>query len=123
VRGEPGIGKTTLLRYAIGRAEGMRVLRARGVETEAELPFAGLHELLQPVVDLIGEIPESQAAVLRGALALGPPVEARLRIGAGTLSMLSADATAGGRSRRRSRSSTTLSSRRRGSSGSRARSR
>ena len=59
VRGEPGIGKTALLGYAEEQAEGMRVLRARGVEAEAELPFSGLHELLQPAVELLGEIPES----------------------------------------------------------------
>ena len=88
VRGEPGIGKTSLLGYAEESATGMRVLHARGVEAEAELAFAGLHELLRPLLGLIDEIPEPQAAALRGALALGPPVDARLLIAAGALSLL-----------------------------------
>src|SRR4051794_36259270 len=88
VRGEPGIGKTALLVYAQERADEMRVLRARGVEAEAELPFSGLHELLRPLLDLLGEIPELQAAALRGAFGLGPPVDARLLSAGGTLSLL-----------------------------------
>jgi DNA-binding CsgD family transcriptional regulator len=92
VRGEPGIGKSALLRYAEDQAKGMRVLHARGVEQEAELPFSGLYELLRPVLDLLDEIPERQAAALRGAFGLGPPLDARLLIGAGTLSLLAATA-------------------------------
>ena len=52
VRGEAGIGKSTLLAAASRRAEaaGMRVLRASGVQSEARLPFAGLHQLVMPVL-------------------------------------------------------------------------
>src|SRR2546423_8086487 len=46
--GEPGIGKTTLLDHTAEAAEDMQILRARGVEAEAEIPFAGLAELLRP---------------------------------------------------------------------------
>jgi DNA-binding CsgD family transcriptional regulator len=92
VSGEPGIGKTALLQHAQEQAGGMRVLRARGVEAEAELAFSGLHELLGPVVDLLAEIPDSQAVAVRGALGLGPPVDARLLIAGGTLSLLAAAA-------------------------------
>jgi DNA-binding CsgD family transcriptional regulator len=95
VSGEPGIGKTALLRYAQEQASGMRVLRARGVEAETELAFAGLHELLGPVVDLLTEIPDSQAMAVRGALGLGPPVDARLLIAGGTLSLLAVAADQG----------------------------
>ena len=45
VRGEPGIGKTALLDYAIQSASGFRVVRAAGVESEMELAFAALHQL------------------------------------------------------------------------------
>jgi DNA-binding CsgD family transcriptional regulator len=92
LRGEPGIGKSALLAYAEERGEGMRVLRARGIEAEAELPFSGLYELLRPLEDLFDEIPERQAAALRGAFGLGQPLDARLLIGAGTLSLLAAAA-------------------------------
>jgi hypothetical protein len=46
LRGEPGVGKSALLEYAATNADGARVLRATGVETESELVFAGLHQLL-----------------------------------------------------------------------------
>ena len=62
--GEPGIGKTALLDYAAGRAEGMRVLRARGVEPEAEIPFAGLAELLRPALTALDAIPPPHYATL-----------------------------------------------------------
>ena len=45
MRGEPGVGKTVLLEYLIGRAAGCRVVRAVGVQSEMELAFAGLHQL------------------------------------------------------------------------------
>ena len=50
VRGEAGAGKSALLDHAAGQAGGMLVLRAAGVESEAELPFAALHQLLRPVL-------------------------------------------------------------------------
>ena len=49
VRGEPGIGKTRLLEHAAERADGMTVLDARGVESDAELAFAGLFALFRPL--------------------------------------------------------------------------
>jgi DNA-binding CsgD family transcriptional regulator len=88
--GEPGIGKTVLLDYAAGQAGGMRVLRARGIESEAEIPFAGLAELLRPALPALGEIPPPQADALAGALALAPPsAQDRFAVGAATLSLLS----------------------------------
>jgi DNA-binding CsgD family transcriptional regulator len=89
--GEPGIGKTALLEYASGRAQGMRVLRARGIESEAEVPFAGLAELVRPALSALDRIPVPQGAALAGALALGPATARdRFAIGAATLSLLSA---------------------------------
>ena len=49
LRGEPGIGKTRLLEETVARHPEMTVLEARGVEAEAELPFAGLFDLLRPL--------------------------------------------------------------------------
>ncbi len=89
--GEPGIGKTVLLDYTGERADGMRVLRARGVESETGVPFAGLAELLRPALAAIEQIPAPQANALAGALALGPArAQDRFAIGAATLSLLSA---------------------------------
>jgi DNA-binding CsgD family transcriptional regulator len=89
IRGEPGIGKSALLRFAVARAEGMTVLAATGIESESELAFAGLSELLSPILALRHQIPEPQAAGLAGALALGPPTAIdRLTISAATLSLL-----------------------------------
>ncbi|HEY6741277.1 MAG TPA: ATP-binding protein, partial [Lapillicoccus sp.] len=48
VRGEAGVGKTALLDYVLGHAAGCRVVRSSGVESEMELPFAGLHQLCAP---------------------------------------------------------------------------
>ncbi len=91
--GEPGIGKTELLGYAAENADGMRILRARGIESEAQIPFAGLAELLRPALTSLGRIPAPQAAALAGALALGPArAQNRFAVGAATLSLLSATA-------------------------------
>ena len=71
VRGEPGIGKTALLEDLRAGAEGFRVLVARGVESESRLAYAGLSDLVRPVLDRLEQIPEAQRAALRAALALG----------------------------------------------------
>jgi DNA-binding CsgD family transcriptional regulator len=92
VRGEPGVGKTALLADAAEQALGMRVLRVRGVESECELAFSGLHELLRPLLGRLAKLPEPQAVALRGALGIGPPVNSRLLIAAGALSVLSSAA-------------------------------
>ncbi len=91
LRGEPGIGKTALLGQAAEQAPDMSVLAARGVEFEAEIPFAGLLELLRPTLPWLDQLPALQAAALRGALALGPAVRSdRFVVGAATLSVLAA---------------------------------
>src|SRR4051795_9947248 len=72
LHGEAGIGKTALMRWAIGQATGLRVLRARGIETESDIPFAGLAELVTPLLDRLDAVPEVQPRALRGALAPGP---------------------------------------------------
>ena len=91
LRGDPGIGKTTLLEFTAGTAEGFRVLRAQGVEPESEIAFAGLQELFGPVSSALGGLPDRQRAVLAGALAVGPPVpNDPLAACAATLSLLAA---------------------------------
>src|SRR5581483_9239236 len=89
--GEAGIGKSSLLEEAGSLCEGMLVLRARGVPSEAQIPFAGLFELLRPALGCLDRIPEPQAEALEGALALRPARSAdRFAVGAATLSLLAA---------------------------------
>ncbi|MGY1712580.1 AAA family ATPase [Geodermatophilus sp. SYSU D00758] len=70
VRGPAGVGKSTLLELAVEGAKDLRVLRARGVESEAELPFAGLHQLLHPVLDRLPLLAAPQRRALATALGL-----------------------------------------------------
>jgi DNA-binding CsgD family transcriptional regulator len=70
LRGEPGVGKSALLADALEHAEGMTVLSGRGVESEAHLPYAGLHQLVRPILDGLDHLPAPQARALRGALGL-----------------------------------------------------
>ncbi len=94
--GEPGIGKSALLDHAADRAERMRVLRARGIESEAHVPFAGLLELLRPALGALDRIPPPQAAALGSAFALRPGgAQDRFAVGAATLSLLAAFADEG----------------------------
>src|SRR6476659_3112483 len=69
-RGSAGIGKTVLLDHAVQQASGFQVLHYTAVESEAELPFAGLQAVLGPLLDRLPEIPETQAHALCAALAL-----------------------------------------------------
>ena len=75
VRGDLGVGKTALLDYLAGRAQGCRVARAVGVQTEMELAFAGLHGLCAPMLDRAEHLPVLQrdALWIVFGLAAGPP--------------------------------------------------
>ena len=89
LRGEPGIGKSALLEYAAGAAEGMRLLRCVGIEAEHELPFAGVHQLVRAHVGLVDRLPAPQAAALRSALGLSfDGVQDRFLVSLGVLSLL-----------------------------------
>jgi DNA-binding CsgD family transcriptional regulator len=90
VRGEPGIGKTALLEDAREQATDMQLLTARGVETETNLPFAGLHQLTRSALHLIGRLPPPQADGLRGALGLADTGRAdRFLVSVACLTLLS----------------------------------
>lgn len=89
VKGPAGIGKSALIADAVRRAPELSVLRAVAVESESGLTFAGLHQLVRPIVSLIDDIPEPQAAALRSALGMAPPGgEDPFLVGAGLLSLL-----------------------------------
>lgn len=89
LRGEAGIGKTALLEHATASASDFRVLRATGIEYEAELAYAALHQLLRPLEDRIGNLAEPQARALRGALGLSHERDAdAFLVGVGVLTLL-----------------------------------
>jgi DNA-binding CsgD family transcriptional regulator len=90
VRGEPGVGKSALLEYLAGRAAGCRVVRAAGVESEMELAFAGLHQLLAPVLDRAERLPVPQREALRTAFGLSAgPAPDRFLVGLAVLGLVS----------------------------------
>src|SRR3954471_18865614 len=70
MRGEAGIGKTALVRYAARQAAGFRVAQIAGVECEMELPFAGLHQLCSPMLGRLDALPEPQRVALSVAFGL-----------------------------------------------------
>src|SRR3954469_4821316 len=70
IRGEAGVGKTALLHYCARQATGFRVARVVGVESEMELPFAGLHQLCAPMLGRLGSLVEPQRRGLSVALGL-----------------------------------------------------
>jgi DNA-binding CsgD family transcriptional regulator len=72
IAGAAGIGKTSLLDEIVAMAEGMRVLRAGGFESESELPFAGLIDLLRPLEPHLEGLRTSQRSALESALGIGP---------------------------------------------------
>jgi DNA-binding CsgD family transcriptional regulator len=89
LRGSAGIGKTVLLDHAVRQASAFEVLHYTAVESEAELPFAGLQALLGPLLDRLPEIPEPQARALAAGLALESiATPNRLAVYAGVLSLL-----------------------------------
>jgi DNA-binding CsgD family transcriptional regulator len=91
LRGEAGIGKSTLLRHAAdlaGDTEDMRVLRCAGVESEVEQAFSGLHQLLRPLLDRLDALPASQAEALRGALGITDSAASIFVVSAAVITLL-----------------------------------
>ncbi len=88
--GDPGMGKTVLLDYLAGQADGCRVVRATGVQSEMELAFAGLHQLWLPLLGHARCLPAPRREALRTAfgVAAGPPSD-RFFVGLALLSLLS----------------------------------
>src|SRR6266436_5404329 len=90
LRGEAGMGKTALLDYAAGQGEGCTVVRAVGVESEMELPFASLHQLCLPLLEGLAQLPPLQGDALRTAFGLGSSVRPDVfLVGLAVLTLLS----------------------------------
>jgi DNA-binding CsgD family transcriptional regulator len=89
LRGEAGVGKTALLEHLAAGADGCRIARAAGVESEMELPFAGLHALCGPMLERLRHLPSPQRDALGTAFGLsaGPPPD-RFLVGLAVLSLL-----------------------------------
>jgi DNA-binding CsgD family transcriptional regulator len=89
LRGQPGTGKSALLQDAVEQASDLQVLEARGIESEAELAFAGLHQLLRPILGQVDGLPGPQATALRAAFGLEQGrVEDRFLVALAVLSLL-----------------------------------
>jgi DNA-binding CsgD family transcriptional regulator len=93
VRGEAGIGKTALLQTVrkSAEAQGARVLSALGVQAEASVPFAGLHQLLSPYLfDHIGSLPERQQKALYAAFGMADDITPQMfSVGLASLELIS----------------------------------
>ena len=70
LQGEPGTGKTTLLDYAAESGGDFEIVRLLGIESETELGFAALHQLLLPFLAGLRSLPAPQRDALAGALGL-----------------------------------------------------
>jgi DNA-binding CsgD family transcriptional regulator len=90
VRGEPGMGKTALLDYVVEQASGCRVVRAAGVQSEMELAFATLHQLLAPMLEHLEHLPVPQREALRTAFGVSAgPAPDRFLVALAVLGLLS----------------------------------
>jgi DNA-binding CsgD family transcriptional regulator len=95
VSGEPGVGKTALLDHLVEQARGCTVTRAAGIQSEMELAFAGLHQLLAPILHRLDGLPGPQRDALRTAFGMSSgPAPNRFVIGLAVLSLLSEEAEA-----------------------------
>lgn len=91
LRGDPGIGKTALLRIATELVKNALLLRVDGFQAEAELPYAGLQRLCMPLSRFLGELPTRQRDALRVAFGVADgPAPERYLVGLGVLSLLAA---------------------------------
>ena len=89
LRGEPGIGKTALLDYAVENADGMQVAQVTGLESEMDLGFAGLHQLLIPFLGGLEQLPVPQREALGSAfgMTVGSPPD-RFLVGLAALTLI-----------------------------------
>jgi DNA-binding CsgD family transcriptional regulator len=90
IRGEPGVGKSALLQTVAAGASGFRITQIAGVESEMELPYAGLHQLCAPMLGQLASLPEPQQRALRVALGLeSGDAPDRFLVALGALTLLS----------------------------------
>jgi DNA-binding CsgD family transcriptional regulator len=89
LRGDPGVGKTTLMDYVAAQASDGHVLRATGVQSEMALAFAGLHQLLGPFLERRERLPDPQRGALSTAFGLSAgDAPSRFLVGLAALGLL-----------------------------------
>ena len=88
VRGESGLGKTTLLDWAETQTSAA-VIRLTGSESDAELAYSGLASLTKALRNLCVTVPEPHAKVLDDATGGGSP-QGLLKVSGATLAALAA---------------------------------
>ncbi|MET9271912.1 AAA family ATPase [Kribbella sp. NPDC003557] len=87
--GEAGVGKSALLDTLVAGADGCRITRTAGIESEMELAYAGLHQLLQPFLDHLERLPAPQREALGTAFGLvSGPTPDKFLIGLAVLNLL-----------------------------------
>jgi DNA-binding CsgD family transcriptional regulator len=92
--GEPGIGKTALLEYAVRSAAELTVVRATGAQAEMELAFAALHQVCAPLLASLDKLPSPQRAALETTFGFqAGPVPDRFLVGLAVLGLLSEGAS------------------------------
>src|SRR5262245_56098779 len=90
LHGDPGVGKSALMEYVAERTSDCRLVRAAGVESEMELPYATLQQLCAPMLDRVGHLPPPQRNALETAFGLSPgPPPDRFLIGLAVLTLFS----------------------------------
>ncbi|MFI6058322.1 ATP-binding protein [Streptomyces sp. NPDC051286] len=96
LRGEAGVGKSTLLNYlchqvtgGAGAGRGWRVTSAAGVEAETDLAYSGLHQLCSPLLNHLDELPAPQRDALATVFGLTTgPAPDRFLVGLATLTLM-----------------------------------
>jgi DNA-binding CsgD family transcriptional regulator len=89
IRGEAGVGKTALLRYCARQASGYRVVQIAGIESEMELPYAGVHQICAPLLERLTDLPPPQQDALSIAFGLSSGAAPdRFLVALATLSLL-----------------------------------
>ena len=88
IRGEPGVGKTTLVEYVVRSADDLQVVYLDRDRSERELGYAALHRLLTPILKRIDKLPEPQRVAMKAAFGLGPRASTdRFMIGLATVTL------------------------------------
>ncbi|HTX85204.1 MAG TPA: LuxR C-terminal-related transcriptional regulator [Streptosporangiaceae bacterium] len=90
LRGGHGVGKTSLAGYAVGAASGFQVSVIAGVESEIQLEYGAVHQLLLPFLPLVDDLPVPQREAIRVAFGLeAGPVTGGFLVGLACLTLLS----------------------------------